>query len=191
MTDCALERLHGRCRHLQRLNLSWCGRHREISAPGLSRSVTYFPFMSCYECASVYIAPMLSQLVWCQQINSPNILLVCTGGDSPSPHMQKGCQLPPRSSPQTFTWRRFNRLRVEKARCQAMMRMWKLFHGYRCMRLCGETASSYDMCCCPQLHVQRRSQDFCLGGGHPADVTQYIWRDLQNPEAYQIQWGGE
>ena len=33
---------------------------------------------------------------------------------------------------------------------------------------------------------QRRSQDFCLGGGHPADVTRYI-----SPEADQIQWGGE
>ncbi|KAI0234501.1 F-box/LRR-repeat protein 4 [Lamellibrachia satsuma] len=37
VTDCALERLRGRCRHLQRLNLSWCGRHKEITAPGVAR----------------------------------------------------------------------------------------------------------------------------------------------------------
>ena len=48
VTDCALERLHGRCRHLQRLNLSWCGRHGDISAPGMSRLVTYFSFMFCH-----------------------------------------------------------------------------------------------------------------------------------------------
>ena len=32
-------------------------------------------------------------------------------------------------------------------------------------------------------HVPRRSQDFCLGG-HPADVTRYLLRDLQEPTTF-------
>ena len=51
----------------------------------------------------------------------------------------------------------------------------------------------------------RRSQDFCLGGGHPADATRYMFRHLRwptrfsggssrnfpwSPCADQIQWGG-
>ena len=32
--------------------------------------------------------------------------------------------------------------------------------------------------------IQRRSQDFCLGGGHPVDATRYIFRDLQKPTRF-------
>ena len=42
------------------------------------------------------------------------------------------------------TWRSLNRLRVQKGRCLAMMKMWKLSH-----------TSSYDIWWCPQLHVDR------------------------------------
>ena len=31
---------------------------------------------------------------------------------------------------------------------------------------------------------QRRSHDFYLGGGHPADATRYIFRDLQKPTRF-------
>ena len=43
------------------------------------------------------------------------------------------------------TWRSLNRLRVQKGRCRAMMKMWKLSHTDVCD--CGETqiVSSYDM----------------------------------------------
>ena len=36
----------------------------------------------------------------------------------------------------------------------------------------------------PSANNQRRSQDFCLGGGHPADVTRYIFRDLLKPTRF-------
>ena len=37
---------------------------------------------------------------------------------------------------------------------------------------------------------QRRSQDFCWGGGHPADVTRYIFRDLLKPTRFSGGGGG-
>ena len=37
--------------------------------------------------------------------------------------------------------------------------------------------------------TQRRSQDFCLGGRHPADVTRYILCDLQKPTTFGGGWG--
>ena len=36
---------------------------------------------------------------------------------------------------------------------------------------------------CRVCQYQRRSQDFCLGG-HPADATRYILRDLQKPTRF-------
>ena len=55
---------------------------------------------------------------------------------------------------QNTAWRSLNRLRVQKGRCRAMMKMWKLSHTDVC-DCGGETdyVSSYDMCLCPQLHV--------------------------------------
>ena len=32
--------------------------------------------------------------------------------------------------------------------------------------------------------IQRRSQDICLGGGHPADATRYILRHLREPTRF-------
>ena len=49
-------------------------------------------------------------------------------------------------------------LRVQKGRCRAMMKMWKLALSNRCMWLWEETdyVSSYDIWWCPQLHVDWR-----------------------------------
>ena len=71
-------------------------------------------------------------------------------GIIPNEHLASGTEEP------WSTWRSLNRLRLEKGRCWAMMKMWKL--SYRCMWLWGETyyGSSYDMCWCPQMHADRR-----------------------------------
>ena len=57
------------------------------------------------------------------------------------------------------TWRSLNRLRVQKGRCRAMMKMWKLSHTDVCD--CGERQTMSHLMTCgdapppPQLHVDR------------------------------------
>ena len=72
-------------------------------------------------------------------------------GIIPNEHLASGTDEP------WSTWRSLNRLRVQKGRCRAMMKMWKLSHTDVCD--CGERQTMSHLMTCgdapPQLHVDR------------------------------------